>query len=185
MTGIRHIKYLTAVVSIICLAAANSWAQNPNKVDMPKTGGKFADWVQKQRENYQDNMEKISESQFGQALGDGISAAKDAKKFVGENIATVKQEVNKIQNSTEYKAGMLAKQIALKEQELEKLKKERDQKISALKEDIEIQRTVEEEKARQEQENREIEDEILSPDEPDEGEATPGDNEPTEEGELK
>ena len=190
MAGIRQITYGIAVVGLICLTAVNSWAQNPNKVDMPKTGGKFADWVQKQKENYQDNMEKISESQFGQALGSGLSAVKDAKKYVADQIATVKEEVNKVQNSTEYKTAMLAKQMAMKEQELEKLKKERDQKISALKEEFAIQKAVEEEKVRQEQENSEIEKEILSSDE-ENGDKTEDDeivaenDEPVKEGETE
>ena len=70
------------VLTTLLLCGGPAFAQNPFKLDGGKTAGKFADWVQKQQENFQTTMEQISESQFATFIGDGIKSAKEDNKEI-------------------------------------------------------------------------------------------------------
>ncbi len=152
---IRNI-ILSLALLIVCISG-DAYAQDIFKLDISKTGGKFADWVQKQQENYQTVMEQISESQFATFIGDGIKAAKEGIKYAQDTYNKALNTYNKVKgavvNSPEYKIAMLSKEIAQEGINLKDIEKQKEQALSDLKSNAELERKVLEEKIKQAQDN--------------------------------
>lgn len=153
MKYLSYINCFLVVLAILAFGSTNGRAQDVMKIDSGKTGGKFADWVNKQHENYQNTVEQISESQFATFVGDGIKAAKNGIAFAKEQYNAVMEAKDAVMNSTEYKAAMLSKQIAEEGKVLKDLQEEQKTKAAELKANAELERTTLEEKAKAAQEN--------------------------------
>lgn len=157
MKYFSKISCFLIVLSVMSLVGTMSSAQDVMKIDSGKTGGKFADWAQKQQENYQNTVEQISESQFATFVGDGIKAAKSGIKFAKDTYKGAMDVYNEtkdsVLNSTEYKAAMISKQIAEESKSLKDLQEQKEAKLAALKADAELERVTLEEKAKQAQKN--------------------------------
>ena len=91
MKMIKKLSYFLVILSVLIFGAGDTYAQNVMKVDFVKTSQKFSIWVQKQAENFENAMKEIAESQFGTFIGKGIDAAKQAFKFVKEQLQRVKE----------------------------------------------------------------------------------------------
>ncbi len=157
MKHLFKIWQILLVAIVLVFASSNVMAQNIAKLDFGKTGGKFADWVQKQYENFQSTMEQISQSQFATTIGDGIKAAKEGAAWAKEQYSSAMKLYNDtkdaVVNSTEYKAALISKQIADETVVLEKLQKDKETKLTELKEDAELQKETLNKKLEQAQEN--------------------------------
>ena len=94
------------------------YAQDVLTDDSTETGGKFSDWVNKQKENFEDTKQQISQSQLATTIGKGVDAAKKGINFVKETISDAQQFAEDIQQSDEYKIAMLSKEIGEKTKEL-------------------------------------------------------------------
>ena len=134
------------VLTALLLNGTPAAAQNPFKIDISKTGGKFADWVQKQQENFQTTMEQISESQFATFIGDGIKSAKEGINYAKETYNKAMDTYNKVQDavvgSKEYQIAMLSKQIADESKVLAQLQEQKENQIASLKADMELERAA-------------------------------------------
>ncbi len=145
------------VLAITCtMVPFEAIAQNPAKVDPPKTGQRFASWCKKQQNNFQNTMNSIKESQFATFIGDGIKAAKDGIAYVQQGIQYAKDALEAAKESNAYKTALLSKQIAEKGLEIKNLQEELQNNLKALQEETNIQRTSLETKIAQSQENFEI-----------------------------
>ena len=148
------------VLTVLLLNGTPAAAQNPFKIDISKTAGKFADWLQKQQENFQTTMEQISESQFATFIGDGIKPYKEGESFVKESCDKIIGAYNNVQDapvgSKEYQIAMLSKQIADESKVLAQLQEQKENQIASLKAEMELERAALEEKIKQAQENLQV-----------------------------
>ena len=157
MKILSKIWQVLLVATVLIFASPDAMSQNIFKLDFSKTAGKFADWVQKQYENFQSTMEQISQSQFATTIGDGIKSAKEGVAWAKEQYSSAMKFYNDtkdaVVNSTEYKAALISKQIADETVILEKLQKDKEVKLIELKEEAELQKETLNKKLEQAQEN--------------------------------
>ena len=130
------IQSLLLILGLLVFSALPVFAQDIFKIDIGKTGGKFSDWVQKQRENYESVLEQISESQFATVIGDGIKSAKEGIQYAKEtyNAALEKYEEvkNAVLDSPEYRMALVSQKIAEESLKLESLHQEQKTTIENL-----------------------------------------------------
>ena len=130
------IQSLLLILGLLVFSASPVFAQDIFKIDIGKTGGKFSDWVQKQRENYESVLEQISESQFATVIGDGIKSAKEGIQYAKEtyNAALEKYEEvkNAVLDSPEYRMALVSQKIAEESLKLESLHQEQKTTIENL-----------------------------------------------------
>lgn len=160
MCRISKISWFLLVVGLLCSWSAGASAQDIFKIDISKTAGKFSDWVQKQRENYQTVMEQISESQFATVIGDGIKSAQEGIKYAQDtyNAAMEKYEdiKNTVMDSPEYKAALLSQKIVEENTKLTSLQDEMILAVLTLRSTYDGEQEVQAEKIKQAQSNFEI-----------------------------
>ena len=156
------------ILSALVFSGNNAYAQNILKMDIVRTSQRFAIWVQKQAENFEQAMKEIAESQFGTFIGKGIDAAKKGLQFVKDKLqqakelyGKVKDKINEIKESTAYKVALLSKQMAAETLVLDTIKKQRDTEKATIASDAELERINLEEKLKIAKENLEIGTEIL------------------------
>ena len=160
---IKKLSYFLVILSVLIFGAGDTYAQNVMKVDFVKTSQKFSIWVQKQAENFENAMKEIAESQFGTFIGKGIDAAKQAFKFVKEQLQRVKELYKTAKKTTEdvkasdaYKIAMLSKQLATETMVLDTLKKQRDSAKASVKSDAELKMVTLDEKITLAKENLDV-----------------------------
>lgn len=168
MNWIKKISCFLIVLSALSFSGGDAYAQNVFKLDFFKTPGKFATWVQKQAENFENAMKEIGESQFATFIGKGIESAKKGIQFAKDKLnetknlfKKVKDGINAVKQSTEYKIAMLSSLSASETTVLNDMKKQRDTEKAAKKSEYEISRVALEEKIKIAKENFEVGIEVL------------------------
>ncbi len=169
MSWFKKLSCFLIILSALTFSGETAYAQNVFKLDFAKTPTKFGDWVQKQADNFQNAMKEIGESQFATFIGDGIKAAKKGLAFAKEKmeevktfIKKVKDTVDAVKNSTEYKIAMLSVEAATQAATLDTIKKDRDKQKAEKKSEFEVQKVTLNEKLEEAKENYNVGLEILN-----------------------
>lgn len=119
-------------------------------VDTGKTASKFSQFVSKVQAKIQQAVKWVTDSKFGQFVGDGIKATKDGVAFAKDMYAgameiygNVQDKISDVKDSKEYKSAMISKEIA---EESKKLQQLQEEKLKA-EQDIEAQISLADEEA--------------------------------------
>ena len=154
---IKRGYWFIIIFAIACFPAIDVFAQDVAKTDTSKTGGKVSDFAQKQQENYQEVMNKISESQFATTVGNKIDAAKEGVKFAKENynsaVGFVNDTKESILNSNEFAMAQKSKEIAEEKKALQDLESQKSSQLSELQANSDLEKATLEEKIKETQNN--------------------------------
>lgn len=165
----KKLSYFFIILSALIFGGGDAYAQNILKMDLTRTSQRFAIWVQKQAENFQQAMKEIAESQFGTFIGKGIEAAKKGFAFAKEKLdqakelyGKVKKRIEDAKESTAYKIAILSKDLAAQTLVLNTIKEQRNAEKATIESEAELNRASLEEKVNVAKENLEVGLEILN-----------------------
>ena len=169
MSWVKKFSCFLIILSALTFSGRDAYALNVFKFDISRICPNFGTWVQKQQENFENAMKEITESQFAVFIGKGIEAAKKGIAFAKEKMEEakalfnkVKETIDAVKNSTEYKIAMLSVEAATQTAVLDTMKKDRDKQKAELKSEYEVQKVTLEEKIKAAEENYNIGLEVLT-----------------------
>ena len=94
MKKLNNISCFMILILGVIFASTNAIAQDVTKIDPAETGGRIADWVQKQVKNFQTQLEAIGQEQQSTATGDGNKSFKDGKKWLTEKYNSISGKID-------------------------------------------------------------------------------------------
>lgn len=154
MKKVQKINCFLIAAAVLALSAAPVMAMvDVTQTDVGKTGGKFSDFVQKQKDNYQNAQERVSGSQFGTTVGNGIKSAKAGIAWAQEAMGKAAEYKDKVMNDPKVQAALLSKQAVSIGMEVKSLEEDRQGQIAAIDTDVEVEKATLEEKKKLAEEN--------------------------------
>lgn len=155
MKRCKEINYfLTIALMAVALPA---FAVDVTETDPGKTAGGASDQVNKLKQNYDDQMQKISQNQYATAVGDGVKSAKQgmswAQDQLKDGMAMISDAKDAAFNSTEAKTLMLTQQIASAKKNADSLKNDKKARQAAIDGNLQVEQAAIEEKIRLSREN--------------------------------